>query len=110
MTGQGQDASPFHISTGAQDGRQVVIPEGELDLATAPLLEQRLIQVLPAGDTMLDLSRVSFIDSTGIALLVSVSATAREHGWRLELCDPSPHVDRLIKLTSVTELLGSPGE
>ncbi len=110
MTGPSQDASPFHISTGAQDGRQVITPEGELDLITVPLLEQRLIQSLPAGDTVLDLSRISFIDSTGIALLVSVSATARERGWRLELRDPSPQVDRLIKLTSVTELLGSPGE
>lgn len=109
MTDPSQDASPFHISTGAQDGRQVITPQGELDLITVPLLEQRLIQALPEGDTMLDLSRVSFIDRTGIGLLVSISATAREHGWRLELRDPSPHVDRLIKLTSVGELLGSSG-
>lgn len=109
MTAQSQDTSPFHISTRVEDGRQVITPDGELDLVTVPLLEQRLIQALPEGVTMLDLSRVSFIDSTGIALLVSVSATARERGWRLELRDPSPHVDRLIKLTGVAELLGSPG-
>ncbi len=101
-------ATPFHISSGAQDGRQLITPEGELDLVTVPLLEQRLMQLLPAGDAILDLSRVSFIDSTGIALLVSVSATAREHGWRLGLRDPSRHVERLIKLTGVAELLGSP--
>lgn len=110
MTGQSQDANPFHITSGAQDGRQVVFPEGELDLTTVPLLEERLMHALHEGDTVLDLSRLSFIDSSGIALLVSISATAREHRWRLELRDPSPHVDRLIKLTSVAELLGSPGE
>jgi anti-sigma B factor antagonist len=109
MTAQSQDTNAFHISIGAHDGWEVVTPEGELDLVTVPLLEQRLIQTLSAGDTMLDLSRVSFIDSTGIALLVSVSAMAREHGWRLQLRDPSSHVDRLIKLTGVAELLGSPG-
>jgi anti-sigma B factor antagonist len=106
MTGPSQ----FEISTVAQDAGQVITPEGELDLTTVPLLEQRLSEVLPTGDTVLDLSCVSFIDSTGIALLVSISAIAREHGWRLELRDHSPHVDRLIKLTGVTELLGSPGE
>jgi anti-sigma B factor antagonist len=110
MTSQSQDTSPFHVSTAVEDGWQVVIPDGELDLVTAPLLEQRLLQALPAGETMLDLSRISFIDSTGIALLVSVSARAREHGWRLELRDPSLHVDRLINLTGVTELLGSRGD
>ena len=110
MTGQSRNASPFHISAGTQDGRQVITPDGELDLINAPLLEQRLIQTLPTGATMLDLSRVSFIDSTGVALLLSVSATAREHGWRLELRAPSPQVERLIKLTGIAELLGSPGE
>jgi anti-sigma B factor antagonist len=105
-----QDTTPFDISTAVQDGRQIVTPTGELDLTTVPLLDQRLIEVLPGGETVLDLSRVSFIDSTGIALLVSISATAREHGWPLELRDPSPHVDRLITLTGVAELLGSPGE
>ena len=109
MSDQGQDTIPFHISTAGRDGRQVVTPDGELDLTTVPLLEQRLLEALPRGETVLDLSRVSFIDSTGIALLVSVSATAREQGWRLDLHDPSPHVDRLIRLTSVGELLGSPG-
>jgi anti-sigma B factor antagonist len=106
MTGPSQ----FEISTVAQDRGQVITPEGELDLTTVPLLEQRLSEVLPTGNTVLNLSRVSFIDSTGIALLVSISAMAREHGWRLKLRDYSPHVDRLIRLTGVTELLGAPGE
>ncbi len=110
MAGQSQGASPFEISTLAQKGGQVITPEGELDLTTVPLLEQRLNQALLAGDTVLDLSRISFIDSTGIALLLSVSATARERGWHLELRDPSRQVERLITLTGVTELLGSPGE
>jgi anti-sigma B factor antagonist len=109
MTGQGEDTSPFRVSTGTQDGRQVITPEGELDLVTAPLVERQLTEVMPAGETTLDLSCISFIDSTGIALLVSISKTARAHGWRLELRDPSPQVDRLIKLTGVIELLGSPG-
>jgi anti-sigma B factor antagonist len=110
MTGQSEDTGPFRISTSTQDSRQVITPEGELDLVTAPLVERRLTEVMPAGETTLDLSCISFIDSTGIALLVSISATAREHGWHLKLRDPSPQVERLIKLTGVTELLGSPGE
>jgi stage II sporulation protein AA (anti-sigma F factor antagonist) len=110
MTDQSPRASPFHVSAGTRDGWQVISPEGELDLSTVSLLEERLIQALSADDTVLDLSRVSFIDSTGIALLLSVSATSREHGWHLELRDPSPSVERLIKLTGVTELLGSPGD
>jgi anti-anti-sigma factor len=109
MRSQSEDTAPFDISTATEDGRQVVTPKGELDLTTVPLLEQRLNEVLPGGETVLDLSRVSFIDSTGVALLVSISETARENRWRLELRDPSPQVERLITLTGVAELLGSPG-
>lgn len=110
MTQQSDDTTPFHISTVARDGGQIVTPEGELDLTTAPQLEEHLLRVLSEGDVVLDLSRIAFIDSTGIALLVSISGTAREHAWRLELRDPSPQVDRLIKLTGVAILLGSPAQ
>jgi anti-sigma B factor antagonist len=110
MTQQSDDATPFHVSAAKQDGREVLTPEGELDLITVPELEQRLVDALEAGDTVLELSRVSFIDSTGIALLVSISALARERGVRLELRDPSPHVERLIKLTGVASMLGSPAD
>lgn len=56
MAGESQGASPFEISTVAQKGGQVITPEGELDLTTVPLLEQRLNQALLAGDTVLELS------------------------------------------------------
>lgn len=108
MTSQQQDTAPFRIMTRVEAGRQVITPEGELDLATVAQLEQRLNQALPEGHTVIDLSMVSFIDSSGIALLVSVSATARQHEWRLELRQPSRQVHRLINLTGVSELLGSP--
>jgi anti-sigma B factor antagonist len=101
-------ADAFRIVVAVEDGRQVVTPQGELDLTTVPQLEQRLLRALGDSDTVLDLSSVTFIDSTGIALLVAVSKAARENGWRLELRDPSPHVERLINLTRVDDLLGSP--
>jgi anti-anti-sigma factor len=88
MTSERQDARPFRIVISVEDGRQVITPEGELDLLTVAQLDRRLIQAMPEGDTVIDLSKVSFIDSSGIALLVSASATARQHEWRLELRDP----------------------
>jgi anti-sigma B factor antagonist len=101
--------TPFRIVVGVEGERQVLTPHGELDLTTVPQLERRLMEALAEGETVLDLSGVVFIDSSGIALLVSVSRTARENAWRLQLRDPSPHVERLIELTCVGPLLGSPG-
>jgi anti-sigma B factor antagonist len=99
-------ASSFCISTASDDGRLVLAPRGELDLLTVPELEQGLLRALPEGETVLDLSGVSFIDSSGIALLVSVSKLARQNGWRLRVQRPSAPVARLIDLTGVGGLLG----
>ena len=67
-----------------------------------PLLNSiRLTESLAAGETVLDLAGVGFIDSSGIALLVYISQTPREHVRRLELRNPSPHVEKLIKLGEI---------
>jgi anti-sigma B factor antagonist len=69
----------------------VVSVEGELDLSTAPRLKAVLIESLDAGSEriVVDLSRVTFIDSTALAVLVGVNkrlpATARlAIVWTLE--------------------------
>jgi hypothetical protein len=61
MTSERQDTRPFRIVISVEDGRQVITPEGELDLLTVAQLDRRLIQAMPEGDTVIDLSKVSFI-------------------------------------------------
>ena len=53
---------PFHILETTANGRRVIAPCGELDLATAAELKERLAG---SSDTVLDLSQLSFIDSSG---------------------------------------------
>lgn len=76
---------------------------GELDLANARLLEARLRESLRAGNrtVVLDMRELTFIDSTGIAVLV---AALREDGdgRRLRFVpSDSPEVSRVLSLTGV---------
>jgi STAS domain len=58
------DPTGFAISTSEQGGRTVVSLRGELDLATAPQLEQVVTERLAAGDeVVLDLRELAFMDS-----------------------------------------------
>jgi anti-sigma B factor antagonist len=88
------------------DGRTVVVAiAGELDLATAPALKFKLLDALGAGYTrlVLDLSGVSFMDSTAIGVLVGV----KRHftgGEQLVLASLQPDV---LKIFEVTGLDGS---
>jgi anti-sigma B factor antagonist len=93
---------PFHVFETTADGRRVIAPRGELDLATADQLEERLAGNI---DTVLDLSELSFIDSTGIRVLVSTARRARAEGWEFTVRSPQPTVLRVIRLVALEQQL-----
>lgn len=85
------------------DGSPTVKVEGELDAYSAPTLESTLEEQGRDDDLRLDLSGVSFIDSTGIRVVVTVDNQLRDAGRRLVVVAPSAAVRRLLQLTSLDE-------
>lgn len=90
------------------DGISAVSVRGELDMNTAPQLQQELDELLADAEAsiMLDLCECEFIDSTGIALIVrSWQRLDRKAGGegegRLVLCSHNHQVRRLLKITGV---------
>jgi anti-anti-sigma factor len=69
--------------------------EGELDVDSVQRLERRL-RFLPSVDIVFDLSRLEFIDSTGVCLLVMVARGAERNGAKAELAGCSPAVERTL--------------
>ncbi len=85
-----------------QDGRSLTVrPVGELDIASAPALEDSLLHVLNSGASSiaLDLTRVTFIDSAGVRVLLWAAAHSRDEGDRLRIDSGSVTVHRLLELT-----------
>lgn len=101
--------APFDVRNEQLDGGiSAITVRGELDMNTAPQLEQQLEEVLADSEAsvMLDLSKCEFIDSTGIALIVrSWQQLDRDAGGegrgRLVLCSHNHQVRRLLKITGV---------
>jgi anti-anti-sigma factor len=62
--------------------------EGELDLATANGLEEMLAERVGGGPIVLEMSQVTFIDSSGIRALIRVAERLAQKGWCLYL-----HID-----------------
>lgn len=82
---------------------------GEMDMATADALVQRLRQLLLVADTvLLDLSAVTFFDATGVSALITGRAEAQAHGATLAITGASPVVRRVLGLVNLTELLHEP--
>jgi anti-anti-sigma factor len=83
------------------DDRARLTPTGELDMLTAPLLQQRIDDFLAEGTSLVvDLSRVEFLDSAGLRALLLAHGSGR-----VELCDPSPVVLQTFEVAKVATLL-----
>jgi anti-sigma B factor antagonist len=89
-------------------GRKVrVSAEGEVDLVTSPELERVLMRELLADrDVLLDLSRIDFIDSTGLHAIIESVGTAKEGGRALTLsAELSPHARRLMEIVGLLPVI-----
>ena len=83
---------------------------GELDLGSMPALKHRLAQLQAENQAVcLDLSRLEFMDSSGIHLLMSALRDASQDGWRLTIgSDLPPQVSRLFKLVNLDRFFVEP--
>ncbi|MBA3288587.1 MAG: STAS domain-containing protein [Acidimicrobiia bacterium] len=75
---------------------------GEIDSYTAPMLAERMER----GDVdVLDLAGVTFLDSSGLRLLVDAHQTRADAGSSLLLRSPSAPVQRLLEISGLTGYL-----
>lgn len=94
----------LQVSTASQAGHAVVSAVGELDLYTAPRLQQALAALLGEQEldrVVVDLSGVEFCDSTGMNVLLSGMKRVRERGGVFELAAPRPAVQRILQVTGL---------
>lgn len=101
------NAASLDVHVEHEDQGLRMVLAGELDLVSAPGLEARLERLRAADVAVrLDLSKLTFMDSTGLSLIVRTVKAARRDGWRLEI-DPnvSPPVIGLFRLLEVDRWL-----
>ena len=95
---------PFAIDIDERDDRVVVTPRGELDMATAPELEQAVMPRLDQGSwIVLDLRELDFIDSSGLRVVVGAHRSAEEHGARFTCVRGAPGstVHRIVEIAGI---------
>ncbi len=95
------------IQVYAQDEWQVVLVAGEVDVATAPRLHDRLVGLASEGHRRLaiDLEGVTMLDWMGLGALLGVLARVRSLGGELVLVSPSPATRELLALTDLDHVL-----
>lgn len=94
---------PLSVRETSEGGVRRLTPIGELDLATAPLLESAFDAAFTDDDAemiVIDLTELTFMDSTGVHLLVRMHGACASAD-RLRLINGSHAVERMLDLTGV---------
>lgn len=110
------DLEPFAVEVQRRNHLTVVQPRGELDLATIETLRSTLdaaiaetlsaaLDGMENARLVLDLRGLSFIDSTGLHLLIALDQRAQRDGFELSLLAPAPPIDRAIQLCGLDQAL-----
>ena len=80
--------------------------EGEVDVYTAPQLKQQMISILEDGasELVVDLTKVEYLDSTALGVLIGGLKRMRERDGNMVLICPSPRIRRVFEITGLDKI------
>ncbi len=80
--------------------------EGEVDVYTSPQLKQDLVQLAESGvkRVIVDLSKVEYLDSTGLGVLIGGLKRLREADGNLCLVGPGMRIQRIFEITGLNKI------
>lgn len=96
------------VTTSHHDDVSVVVVEGEVDVQTAAQLRQALDQEIAEGHVRLvvNLDEVTFLDSTGLGVLVGrLKLVRNSSGWLRIVCS-SERILRVFRITGLDKVFG----
>jgi anti-anti-sigma factor len=98
--------SPFELTVANIDGSTYFTVTGELDIYTAPQLQQALAEESAKGGTLvLDMEGLDFIDSTGIRLLLLAWHESQRDGFNLRMTRGNDNVMRTFEMVGLLDEL-----
>jgi anti-sigma B factor antagonist len=95
----------FEVSEKSDDRSVVVTLSGEIDVAAAPTVRERLERAADRdAPLVVDLTGVSFIDSTALGVLIGIHKQRVAGGGEMRLVISEPRVLKVFEITGLTDL------
>lgn len=83
-----------------------VAPEGRLDTATAPVLEQELRERMDGvQNIVMDFARVEYVSSGGLRMLLAIEQTLEGKGGRLSLLHVNKNIIEIFELVGFMDVV-----
>jgi anti-anti-sigma factor len=105
MSSRGPNIAPLSIRNTVRAGRHTLALTGELDLDSANKLEEEVREVCASGaGLVIDLRKVTFMDSTGLRVLVVAGTLCEEIGHELRII-PGEDIQRILEISGLDRVL-----
>ncbi|MBQ1214873.1 MAG: STAS domain-containing protein [Firmicutes bacterium] len=90
----------------AQENRWDMALIGEVDISNASLLRAELKAMFDenASSVNIDIQDLSYIDSTGLGVIIGAYGRMKEQGVSVKLLNPAKNVEKLLKITSLDRI------
>ena len=90
----------------AKSGLTVCYVEGEIDINTSPGIKKQFDKLIGSKTPkiIVNLTKVTYVDSSGLATLVEILKNMRSYGGRLRLSNMSPKIKSLFEITKLEKL------
>jgi anti-sigma B factor antagonist len=103
MSGEAREIG-LQIQSSLRSGGYLIALHGEVDLHSSPKLRQTLLDVLeqnPTQHIVIDLTGVSYMDSSGVGTLVELKRKSERRKGRVTLVGPQPRVRSVFEITQL---------
>lgn len=101
--------NPLRLGIDVQkiQGCPVLSVKGEIDIYTAPMFKQAVVGLVSDGNTdvVIDLSGVTFMDSSGFGTLLGATRRLRPAGGGLHLAGANTTIQRMLRLTRLDTIM-----
>jgi len=99
-------ANELRVETHTDGPVCTIVLTGDVDLASRPAVDEAMTSACTSAATVtVDLSGVTFMDSSGLNALIAAAKLAGESDCELAVCSPSDPVRRLFEIAGVGEVL-----
>lgn len=100
--------APVLLDVELKENTLLVRPSGELDLGVADYLRNTLEETLDRGQArnlVVNLAKVSFIDSSGLGVLLGRYKRLSKSGGKVFIVSPQPHVRKVLELSGIFRIM-----
>jgi anti-sigma B factor antagonist len=104
-----EDRPQFHVELEKHgDVTAVLVLEGEIDIYSAPRFKEVLLDAIDQGmhHIIVDLGKVTFIDSTALGVLVSGAKRVRPSEGTLDIVCADENIVRIFEITGLNRIFG----